>query len=153
MCRSSAAGRSGMVQQQQLGGGGGGGGAAGGPSARGQGWSAQLKKCACLLNPRQPRTFTLKPITVFESRRTHLLSSISRPIPAADTAMVTLKGHKRCDHQDDADPDFRCQRQPSFNFYGSVGGRFCHQHKVREPSHAPSVCWSLNRSFADARHG
>ena len=47
--------------------------------------------------------------------------------------MVTLKGHKRCDHQDPADPEFRCQRQPSFNFFGSVGGRFCHQHKVREP--------------------
>ena len=44
--------------------------------------------------------------------------------------MVTLKGHKRCDHQDPENPDFRCYRQPSFNFFGSVGGIFCHQHKV-----------------------
>ena len=45
--------------------------------------------------------------------------------------MVTLKGHKRCDYQDPENPELRCYRQPSFNFFGSVGGIFCHQHKVQ----------------------
>lgn len=44
--------------------------------------------------------------------------------------MVTLKGHKRCDFQDPENPELRCYRQPSFNFFGSVGGIYCHQHKV-----------------------
>lgn len=44
--------------------------------------------------------------------------------------MVTLKGHKRCDFQDPENPELRCYRQPSFNFFGSVGGIYCHQHKI-----------------------
>jgi hypothetical protein len=53
--------------------------------------------------------------------------------------MVTLKGHKRCDYQDPQNPELRCYRQPSFNFFGSVGGIFCHQHKVRLHNMCPAI--------------
>ena len=69
--------------------------------------------------------------------------------------MVTLKGHKRCDHQDPENPDFRYYRQPSFNFFGSVGGIFCHQHKVGFVVGARHSSARVHRRdpFADAGHG
>jgi hypothetical protein len=87
------------------------------------------------------------------SLQPHLL----REIPSQRlSAMVTLKGHKRCDHQDPEDPDLRCYRQPSFNFFGSVGGIFCHQHKVGFVVGARAAFKRARASrdpFADARHG
>ena len=67
--------------------------------------------------------------------------------------MVTLKGHKRCDYQDPENPELRCYRQPSFNFFGSVGGIFCHQHKVQLHHRGTQHRLIFHCIFAGSRHG
>jgi hypothetical protein len=87
-------------------------------------------------------------------RSTQDAQLLSKATALVSATMVTLKGHKRCDHQDPENPELRCYRQPSFNFFGSVGGVFCHQHKVRKPSCTRCAFVSLNFVVcAAARHG